>query len=263
MRVCVCARACVCVCVCYYCASGDLRIVMLGIAGAGKSTTGNTILGRDEFKVEFSPVSITQQTKKEMTTEGSRRIFIIDIPGLPDPSAKAHKVKKERNKCMNIAAPGPHVFLLVIRLDVRLTEEVKKTVKWIQKNFGEEAAHFTIVLFTHADKLKGKPPRDCIEKSPDLRRLIISCGGRYYAVNNEDKRNKAQFNELLLKMDKMVLRNEGKHYTNVMIKEPQRKLSWWETRIILTGGCGIAVTAVVAVAVAVAVVVVVVKKCKK
>ncbi len=61
----------------------------------------------------------------------------------------------------------------------------------------------------------------------------------------------------------MVLRNEGKHYTNVMIKEPQRKLSWWKTRIILTGGCGIAVTAVVAVAVAVAVVVVVVKKCKK
>ncbi len=115
---------------------------MLGIAGAGKSTTGNTILGRDEFKVEFSPVSITQQTKKEMTTEGSRRIFIIDIPGLPDPSAKAHKVKKERNKCMNIAAPGPHVFLLVIRLDVRLTEEVKKTVEMDSEELWRRSCSF-------------------------------------------------------------------------------------------------------------------------
>ncbi|KAL1281536.1 hypothetical protein QQF64_000339 [Cirrhinus molitorella] len=80
-----------------------------------------------------------------MTRKGNRTLSIIDTPGLQDTSANENEVKAEIKKCMRMSAPGPHVFLLVIRVDVRLTEEVMNTVQWIQQNFGEKAARHTML----------------------------------------------------------------------------------------------------------------------
>ncbi|XDV16893.1 hypothetical protein PO909_016406 [Leuciscus waleckii] len=90
-----------------------------------------------------------------MTRKGSRSISIINTPGLRDTSTEMYrnKTKAEMKKCMEISAPGPRVFLLVIRLDERFTDEKKNAVKWIQENYGEEAARHIIINFTHADSL--------------------------------------------------------------------------------------------------------------
>ncbi|KAI4795636.1 hypothetical protein KUCAC02_029749 [Chaenocephalus aceratus] len=134
--------------------------------------------------------------------------------------------KKIRGK----ASPGPHVFLIVIRLG-RFTDEEKQTVQKIQEIFGEEADRYSMVLFTHRDQLEDQTIEVLLKESEDLQELVGKCNGQYHVFNNKEK-DRSQVRELLDKIRKIKEKNGGSHYTNDMFQIAERAIEEAKQRIL-------------------------------
>ncbi|XP_061627490.1 uncharacterized protein LOC133477124 isoform X1 [Phyllopteryx taeniolatus] len=210
--------------------SPELRLVLLGRSGAGKSAAGNAILGQDEFESRpDSLVAITQECVKKKAVVAGRRVALVDTPDWFHSERTPDEVRAQISSCVALSSPGPHAFLLCVPMDQPVKTE-QRALGALESVFGPDVIRkHTLVLFTHTDLLRksGKAGSGSVEayiagQRDDLLKLVERCGDRFHVLERHGGGGNVE--ELLEKVEQVVAEAGGQCYSSPAFQEAENRV---------------------------------------
>ncbi|KAM3323938.1 hypothetical protein P3S67_005089 [Capsicum chacoense] len=104
-------------------------VVLIGLTGDGKSSTGSNILGRKVIRSmpQSAGVKSTCEVQRTQLPDG-QMLDVIDTRGLFDFSASPEIVRSEIVRCIDLAEDGIHAILLVLSVRSCFTRQQQAAV---------------------------------------------------------------------------------------------------------------------------------------
>ncbi|XP_019209695.1 uncharacterized protein LOC102079921 [Oreochromis niloticus] len=195
------------------------RIVLLGDSEAGKRSLASTMFGEDTFMVDN-----TKCQTKSKSLHG-RRITLINTPDFSDTGRSEEELKPEILRCITECTPGPHAFLIVLKVEKSTGQQQKAVIEKISQYFSEEVFKYAAVVFIQdgpdSDEMKIK---EFIDQNKYLSDLVKKCKSRYHIINNYTRQgdnisNQSQVAKLLNTIDQIAAQNKGWCYTSKMLPQ--------------------------------------------
>uniref|UniRef100_A0A667YNE3 GTPase IMAP family member 8 n=1 Tax=Myripristis murdjan TaxID=586833 RepID=A0A667YNE3_9TELE len=186
---------------------GKLRVLLLGWKGVGKSSVGNSILGRRDFEAGQE----TELCLRRQALVSGRRVTIVDTPGWDWFSVRRtpKRIRHESQRGAALLRPGPHTLLLVLPVVSSLTARKRRTLlAHIETLFGDNACLHTMVLFSCGDWLGRTPIEEHILRGGrELHRLLEYCGNYYHVLDSKTPGKDRSISDLLDKIEEMIREN--------------------------------------------------------
>ncbi|XP_047427025.1 GTPase IMAP family member 8-like [Mugil cephalus] len=183
----------------------DIRMVLLGAKGSGKTCALNTILGRDNI------AECPRRTARCVVGRGrvfGRHVTVVDTPGWwMNYFCNESPIFDQRELVLSLSLcpPGPHVFLLLVRVDRAFPETYRRAAQEHLELISERIWSRVILLFSFGDCLGGTTPEQYIEsEGAPLQWLVERCGNRYHVLNSRAKGDGFQVRELIGKIEEMM-----------------------------------------------------------
>lgn len=146
--------------------------VLAGRTGVGKSSTVNSLLGRQVAKVgKFEPTTMAVETYNHEIN--GINVTIVDTPGLCDDLEESNDqeyLNMMRSKIKNMVS-----MWFVSRLDeTRVSRDEKQGIKLISKAFGKKAWDCSVIVFTFANSVPVSEYKEAVDKRTELIRREIA-----------------------------------------------------------------------------------------
>ncbi|XP_066522649.1 GTPase IMAP family member 9-like [Hoplias malabaricus] len=188
----------------------ELRIVLLGKVGAGKSKVARLLFGSKEPKGEIGSCVLREGEAR------GRRICLVDTPGWDRLAINKtpNNVKNEIVRSVTLCPPGPHALTVVLRVESDADGPSVKELKSVSHHMellSERVWKHTMVLFLCDEEVEEPAVRQYIQKA---NRLLEKCGNRQYVLRSED-----QVPEFLQEIEKTVEGNCGDFFLPPMYYE--------------------------------------------
>lgn len=161
----------------------------------------------------------------------------MDTPDWFNSEKTPEEVRAQISACVTLSSPGPHAFLFCVPLDQPAKTELQALAA-LESVFGPEAVQkHTVVVFTHADRLKENEKGDVeayiAGQRGDLLKLVEKCRDRFHVLEQgSDGRDQSNVAELLEKVERTVQEAGGRCYSCPAFQEAEDRVRQKQMEIV-------------------------------